>query len=149
MTVTTTEQDVVGAAPAVTGFHHLGITVRDIDASEQWYGRVLGLVRGFVEPHSTGPGYAVVMAHPATGLFLGLDHHPGADGEPFSERRTGLDHVALQVTSREELDLWVEHLDQQGVEHGTIAERSEPVPHALVSFRDLDGIALELIWFGA
>ena len=123
--------------------------MRDIEASEEWYGRVLGLVRAFVEPHGIGPGYAVVMTKPGTGLFFGLDHHPEAEGQLFSERRTGLDHMALQVVSRGNLDDWVEHLNRHGVEHGAITESTDPVPNALVSFRDLDGIALEVIWFGA
>lgn len=50
------------SVPSLTGVQHLGLTVRDIVASEAWYTSVLGLVRAFVEPHSTGDGYAVVMA---------------------------------------------------------------------------------------
>jgi catechol 2,3-dioxygenase-like lactoylglutathione lyase family enzyme len=66
--------------PSLTGVQHLGLTVRDIVLSEAWYTEVLGLVRAFVEPHSAGDGYAVVMTRPGSGLFLGLDHHPGATG---------------------------------------------------------------------
>ncbi len=134
--------------PTVTGLHHVGLTVRDIAASEAWYNQVLGLVRAFAEPHGTGEGYAVVMTHPGSGLFLGLDHHPDADRRTFSELRTGLDHLALQVTSREALDEWITHLDAVGVEHGALFETEEPVPHALVAFRDPDGIPIELFWFG-
>jgi len=136
------------AAPTVAGFHHLGLTVRDIAASEAWYTEVLGLVRAFVEPHGTGDGYAVVMTRPGTGLFVGLDHHPDADWETFSPLRTGLDHLALQVPSREDIDDWITHLDALGVEHGAIVEGTHPAPHALVAFRDLDEIPIELFWFG-
>ena len=41
------------------------------------------------------------MTRPGTGLFVGLDHHPDADRETFSPQRTGLDHLALQLASRE------------------------------------------------
>ncbi len=136
------------AAPALTGLHHLGLTVRDIVASEAWYARALGLVRAFVEPHATGDGYAVVMTHPGTALFVGLDHHPEADREMFSPLRTGLDHLALQVPSREDLAGWVAHLDAVGVEHGAVSEGAEPVPHAQVVLRDPDGVPVELFWFG-
>ena len=136
------------APPGLTGLHHLGLTVRDIVASEAWYTRALGLARVFVEPHGTGDGYAVVMTRPGTGLFVGLDHHPEAEGEMFSPLRTGLDHLALQVPRREDIDGWVAHLDASGVHHGAVLESAEPVPHAQVALRDPDGISIELFWFG-
>jgi catechol-2,3-dioxygenase len=135
-------------APSLTGVQHLGLTVRDIAASEAWYTNVLGLVRAFVEPHSVGDGYAVVMTRPGTGLFLGLEHHPDADQEMFSPHRTGLDHVALAVASREDLGIWLSHLDTLGVEHDELFEVADPLPHAMVVLRDPDGIAIELFWFG-
>ena len=134
--------------PTVTGLHHLGLTVRDVGVSEAWYNEVLGLVRAFAEPHGTGDGYAVVMTRPGTGLFVGLDHHPDADKQVFSPRRTGLDHLALQVASREAIDEWVTHLDDVGVEHEALFESTEPAPHTLVLLRDPDGIPIELFWFG-
>jgi catechol 2,3-dioxygenase-like lactoylglutathione lyase family enzyme len=133
----------------VTGLSHIGLTVRDIVASEAWYTRALGFVRAFVEPHGTGNGYAVVMTRPGTGLFVGLDHHPEGDREMFSALRTGLDHLALQVDSRQDIDEWVTYLDAIGVEHGPMSEIMGPVPHALVVFRDPDGIPVELMWLGA
>lgn len=136
------------AVPAVTGISHVGLTVRDIDASEAWYTDVLGLVRAFVEPHATGDGYAVVMTRPGTGLFVGLEHHPEADSQYFSPRRTGLDHLALQLTARVDIDEWISHLDAVGVEHEAPFETTEPVPHAMVLVRDPDGIPIELFWFG-
>jgi len=135
--------------PTLTGLSHVGLTVRDIVASEAWYTEVLGLVRAFVEPHGTGDGYAVVMTRPGTGLFVGLDFHPEADLEIFSARRTGLDHLALQVASRQDIDDWVAYLDAIGVEHGALTESVEPLPHALFVFRDPDLIPIELFWLGA
>jgi glyoxylase I family protein len=136
------------AIPTVTGISHVGLTVSDIVASEGWYTEVLGLVRAFVEPHATGDGYAVVMTRPGTGLFVGLDHHPDAKGERFSPRRTGLDHLALQLAARDDIDQWITHLDALGVEHEELFETAEPAPHALVLVRDPDGIPIELFWFG-
>lgn len=82
-------------APTLAGYHHLGLTVRDIAASEAWYADTLGLVRAFVEKHDNESGYAVVMTSPGTSFFLGLDHHAEADRQVFDARRTGLDHVAF------------------------------------------------------
>lgn len=146
MSTTTEPSTALRTVPAVAGVHHLGLTVRDVAASEAWYGRALGLVRAFVEPHGTGDGYAVVMTRPGTALFLGLDHHPDADRAMFNPLRTGLDHLALDVATRDDLDDWISHLDAVGVEHGAVVESAEPVPHALVHFRDPDGIPLELFW---
>jgi len=95
----TTGRDAPGTTtlPAITGFHHLGLTVRDIHTSESWYAEVLGMTRAFVEPHPTGGGHTVVMTRPGTTLFLGLDYHPQADLKRFDARRTGLDHLALRL----------------------------------------------------
>jgi catechol 2,3-dioxygenase-like lactoylglutathione lyase family enzyme len=134
------------AAPAVTSYHHLGLTVGDIDRSEEWYGKVFGFQRAFVEPHHAGTGYAVVMNIPGTPLFLGLDKHDAHQGERFEEQRTGLDHLAVGVSTRGELDRWVEHLDALGVEHSGITDITEPFPAATLCFRDPDNIALELMW---
>jgi len=131
--------------PSLSGLHHLGLTVRDIAESERWYADVLGMVRVFVEAHPTGRGHTVVINRPDTSLFLGLDFHPQADRERFDERRTGLDHVALAVDRRSDLDAWAHRLDALGVEHGPIHDQDQPV-HAALVVRDPDGIPVELFW---
>jgi glyoxylase I family protein len=133
-------------APAVTGYHHLGLTVCDVDRSEDWYGKVFGFQRAFVEPHNGGTGYAVVMNIPGTAVFIGLDKHDGHQGERFAEHRTGLDHLSFGVGRREDLDSWVQHLDGVGVDHSTINDVTEPFPVATLIFRDPDNIQLEFTW---
>lgn len=135
-----------GSVPSAGGVHHVGLTVSDVQASEAWYQRVLGLERVFVEHHPGGAGYAVVMNRPDTSLFVGLDHHEAHEGERFAEHRTGLDHLAIHVTERGELDAWALHLEALGVPHSPIADRTEPFPYATLVFRDPDNIQLELIW---
>ena len=133
--------------PPLTGFHHVGLTVRDVEASEAWYARVLGFQRVFVEPHNGGTGYCVVMIRPGTTLDIGLDHHDGNAGEAFGEQRTGLDHLSIAVERREDLDAWAAHLDRVGVAHGEIAQREYgQIACATLCFRDPDNIQLELIW---
>jgi catechol 2,3-dioxygenase-like lactoylglutathione lyase family enzyme len=134
------------AAPGVTGYHHLGLTVCDVDRSEEWYGKVFGFQRAFVEPHHEGTGYAVVMNIPGTPVFMGLDKHDAHEGEQFAEHRTGLDHLGIGVATREDLDRWVAHLDALGVAHSPINDITEPFPAATLCFRDPDNIALELMW---
>lgn len=134
------------SAPTMTGYHHLGLTVNDIELSEAWYGKVFGFQRAFVEPHHGGTGYAVVMNLPGTSVFMGLDKHEAHQDEQFAEHRTGLDHLSFGVASREDMDRWVEHLDALGVEHSAVTDMTDPFPVATLCFRDPDNIALELTW---
>lgn len=147
--MTNTQEIQPRTAPALAGYHHLGLTVRDIEASEEWYSRTLGFVRAFVEKHDNETGFAVVMTRPGSGFFIGLDHHEDADRQQFDARRTGLDHLAFTISTREEIDAWVTHLDELGVDHEPVTEAFEPMRFALVILRDPDGIPIELIWFGA
>ena len=130
--------------PEITGVSHIELTVRDADRSAAWYEQVLCLqrLREFPEYHTPGVSARVVhVINPVVGLDLGLiQHEPGDDGE-FSEFRVGLDHLALAVKSRDELETWVEHLDGCGVSHSAI--RDMPYGSVLV-FRDPDNIQLEL-----
>jgi glyoxylase I family protein len=137
------------ASPAFTGIHHVGLTVSDVDASTDWYGRVLGLERQFDEAHhgSETGGYAVVLGRADLACNIGLDHHPGHGGEHFDPTRTGLDHLCLQVPDPSALHEWATHLDDNGVAHsGVYAMAGMPI--SLLTFRDPDGIQLELIAFG-
>jgi glyoxylase I family protein len=139
--MTTTE-----APRMLSGIHHLGITVADIERSEAWYGRVLGLTRVFVEPHhgSGAGGYAVVLGNAAGTFNLGLDHHPDNDGTPFDARRNGLDHVCFTIGTKTDLARWADHLDAQGVPHSGVYD-IEGLPMAVINVRDPDGIPIEFL----
>lgn len=111
---------------------------------------MLGLTRQFDEPHhkSEQRGYAIVLGTPDMSLNIGLDHHPANSGEAFDPTRTGLDRLCLQVSSVEELHVWANHLDAEGVEHSGV-HAMEGMPISLLTFCDADGIQLELIAFPA
>ena len=134
-------------APPLAGYHHLSITVRDLARSQAWYEDVMGFQYLFTENHPDGGGHAAVLIRPGSPLMLGLHHHDANSAEEFGEHRTGLDHVGITVAAREDLDVWAEHLESHGVTY------SKPVDgavgdavYAVLSFRDPDNIALELIW---
>ena len=133
----------------LTGIQHVGLTVRDVEASAEWYQRVLGLQRQFEEPHhhSDEGGYAVVLGTPDMSLNVGLDHHPANDGDGFDPTRTGLDHVCFQVSSIDDLTEWATHLDRHAVTNSGVYAM-EGTPFSLLTFNDPDGIQLELIAFG-
>jgi len=123
------------------GIGHLDLSVSDVEVGAAWYEKVLGLrrLRRVDLPERT----MIVLRHDASGLVIGLNQHQGFPGEPFDERRAGLDHVGFAVGRRQDLDSWQRHLAALGVEHSPVADTE--VGSALV-FRDPDHIQLELWW---
>ena len=73
--------------------------------------------------------------------LLGLHQFPDpASGEPFNERRVGLDHLAFACATRQDLERWEARLNELGVANGGVVDA--PYGSGL-SFRDPDNIALE------
>jgi catechol 2,3-dioxygenase-like lactoylglutathione lyase family enzyme len=128
--------------PDLQGIDHVELTVRDAERSAAWYQRVLGFhVRGVHYPENA---HLIVMGH-QSGMILGVwqrGQQPATD--LFSEFRTGLDHMAFRVSTRDEIDDWIGHFASLGVEH------SEPVDTGqygvVLTFRDPDNIQLEIYW---
>ena len=76
------------------------------------------------------------------GTLLGIHQHErGAPDERFTEFRVGLDHVAFACGSRAELEKWMDRLNELEIGHGGIVDAGYG---SGLSFRDPDGIALEL-----
>src|ERR1700730_9997565 len=107
------------AGPSFRRAIHLGLTVRDRDASADWYEQALGFQ--FVKEFEAGIP-RILLLHPESGFLVGLYSHPGASGDGFSPVRTGLDHFALEVERRDDLDAWARHFDSLGVGHSPVRE---------------------------
>jgi glyoxylase I family protein len=134
--------------PGLQGFHHISITATDLDASVTWYQRVLGLQPLPMKfPHygAEESGYAIVLLEPTQGWGIGIHHNVANPGAPADEKVTGLDHIALAVASREDLDAWAAWFDSLGVEHARVTDTSDPMPYSVLVFRDPDNIQLELV----
>jgi catechol 2,3-dioxygenase-like lactoylglutathione lyase family enzyme len=146
--IDTTPTPDTGVQPALTEIHHVGITVTDAETSAAWYERVLGFQRQFEERHyrSDAGGYTIVLSPPDLSFSLGVDHHPANSGDSFDPTRTGLDHLSFQVASVDALHAWVGHLNSQDVPNSGVYPM-EGFPVSLVTFRDPDGVQLELIAF--
>ena len=133
------------ASPAL---HHLALTVRDLEASIEWYGKVFGIHYQMDAPHPGG--FAQLLSDDAWQLVLVLHRHDANSGETFLESRTGLDHAGFVVPTREDLVAWQSHLEEHGVVRAEAADRpltqspiaNEPYGSVLV-FRDPDNIQLE------
>jgi glyoxylase I family protein len=139
------------SAPGITGIHHFSVTVTDIEASLDWYQRLLGADRVPMKfPHydREHTGYGELLVEPRSGVIVGLHTNVANDGQPFDEARTGLDHIALNVASREDLEAWTAWLDELGIEHSGIRTDDKPFAFATVVFRDPDNIQLELFAVG-
>jgi glyoxylase I family protein len=140
------------APPPTTGVHHFSPTVSDVEASAAWYIKVFGMQRLEVTfPHHGDEqgGYAVLLADPQSGLFIGLHRHEAHIDGTFDERRSGLDHLAWGVAERSDLDTWTSWLDSIGVPHSGVIDKAEPIPYSTVVFRDPDNIQLELVHLAA
>jgi len=125
------------------GISHLDLTVTDVEASAEWYAKVLGL-RRLVRQDLDGR-VMVVLAHPQTRLVIGLNQHEGRTAQRFDERNPGLDHVGFSVERRADLVELEHHLTELGVDHSPVTDAPSGSGTALV-FRDPDNIQLEYWW---
>lgn len=130
--------------------HHLALTVRDLDAAIDWYGRVFGIKHFMDVPHQGGIG--IGLADDKLECVIVLHRHDATPDEPFHETRAGLDHVGMRVATRDDLLAWQDHLQTHGVVRADIADRPltqspiADVPYgSVLVFRDPDNIQLELI----
>jgi len=128
----------------LSGIHHVGLTITDPERSKRWYTEMLGMVEWMQEEYPGGR--TIGMMHPGSALFIGLDTHERNRAEGFAPYRTGLDHLALTVDSRAELEAWHSFLVERGVHCSAVREFTHPGKGALCTFSDPDGIALELMY---
>jgi catechol 2,3-dioxygenase-like lactoylglutathione lyase family enzyme len=125
---------------AFPGLNHIAITVRDMKISGPWYRTLFG-ADPVVDEH-TAAGYRHLVWILDGGTVFGINQHErSAPDERFSEFRVGLDHVGFGCATRAELESWMARLSELRVQHGGIVDA--PYGSGL-SFRDPDGIALEL-----
>ena len=132
--------------PAITGIAHVELSVRDLDASEAWYERLLGMRRVWEGHDEMQQIAARALLEPKSRVVLGLTQHRGATGEPFAVRRPGLDHLSFAVADRTELRAWEQRLAELGCDYTPLEEWSHG---AGLTVRDPDGIAIEFYVLGA
>jgi glyoxylase I family protein len=125
--------------PTITGAHHVAFTVRDVDTSAAWYQDLFGMQA--VWQADDEAVRIRVLVHPDCGWRIGLRQYPAHPDATFSEFRTGLDHIAFTVSSRDDLEAWQRLLAEKGVTFSPIAD--SPFG-SLIALRDPDNIQLEL-----
>ena len=127
----------------ITGGHHIAFTVRDADRSAAWYADLLGMQVVFDGEDDTVKFR--VLAHPDSGWIVGVRQYLGREEREFDEFRTGLDHFAFTVASRDQLTEWEGELGRRGI---TFTPAAETPIGTVVVFRDPDNIQLEF-WLPA
>ena len=122
----------------ISGAHHIAFTVRDVQRSTAWYSDLFGM-QVLLERDDESASVRV-LAHPDTGWIIGLRQHHGREDGQFSEFRTGLDHFAFTVGTRDELSAWERELTARGV---PFTPTTETPIGTVIAFRDPDNIQLE------
>ncbi len=127
--------------PTITGIAHVELSVRNLNASEAWYGKVFDMQTVFSETDNEFGVSDRAMFEPNSRVVFAFTEHPTNLGESFDARRTGLDHLAFGVASTDELVRWRDHLEGLGEAPSPFVEW----PSGATSFTvaDPDGIALE------
>lgn len=127
--------------PAITGIAHVELSVRNLEVTEAWYGKVFGMQTVFSETNNEFGVSDRAMFEPNSRVVFAFTEHPTNLGETFDARRTGLDHLAFGVTDTDELERWRTHLTALGNEPSAVVEWSSGARSFTVP--DPDGIALE------
>ncbi len=124
---------------------HVRLTVTDIERSRRFYESVFGWPVLIEVPENADEAtrnqlsflYGGVI-YDLGGTLLGL--RPVAT-DRFHEDRTGLDHIAFRLGSKDELDSAATYLDGLDIDHEPVKDIG---PSYILEFRDPDNIALEL-----
>ena len=127
---------------SVIGYHHVALSVHDLELSARWYESVFDLDLQFDEPAANGRAAKVYRLR-GTPTTLGLVAHAANDGTPFTPLTCGLDHAAFAVATRAEVDRWADELTAAGIEHSGAIDI--PVG-AILNFSDPDGTQLSIFW---
>jgi len=162
--------DPVVAAHAIAGVNHIVLYCKDLDRTVRFYQDVLGMQPVYTvdhrdatsiagdfkaDPRWTRTYFFQFPSNPAIVAFFEIPSLPDNSaapsltndlwGEPEAPAHpTKLDHLALDVDSRESLVYWQQRLRAHGVSVSEISERDETRLVKSIYFKDPDGLDLEL-----
>jgi catechol 2,3-dioxygenase-like lactoylglutathione lyase family enzyme len=121
-----------------TGFHHVTLNVTDLARARAFYEGVLGFT---VDQDFPGEKLRLRFGEGSPARLVLRPPLPGTPaGDAFSERRIGLDHLAVGVAGRAELEALKEALRRDGVAADV---HHDPLGPEIVTFRDPDNFQWE------
>ena len=127
--------------PTFSKVSHISFSVRDAEASAQWWAALLELTE--IDRVGGDGWHGILLLHPPSRTVIEFQQHDGNQGETFDPLRTGFGHMGFKVDTRAGLDEWLARFEQLDVTHSPIAE-AEYV--AVLAFTDPDGIQFEMFF---
>jgi glyoxylase I family protein len=119
--------------------HHLRLTVTDPVRSREFYGLL-----GFQVAMEFPDGVLVSNGSLLLGLRTGPDAARVRRDDRFDPNRVGLDHLAISVASRADLETSGRLCDDRGITHGEIVDLGADFKLYVMMLEDPDGIQIEL-----
>lgn len=115
---------------------HVNIAVRNLERSHQWYADVLGL-------HTYGlrPGQVAFLSADLEQSHEIALVQVGEDAAGPQKKQVGLNHLALMMSSLEDLKELYQRLKDKGVPIGRVADHGISIG---IYFRDPDGNGVEV-----
>ncbi|MBF4623173.1 VOC family protein [Clavibacter sp. VKM Ac-2872] len=148
-----TDTSATTALDSITGVHHVRLSVTDLGRSRAFYEGVLGLTPAIEsEGDASDPAVREDPAQYFGGVIYGvgsqlLGLRPiSGDGAAFDPASRGLDHVSLQVGSRDDLVRAAALFEERGIAHGEVMDF--PTGMSILSVQDPDDINVELVAAG-
>jgi catechol 2,3-dioxygenase-like lactoylglutathione lyase family enzyme len=129
-----------GAGVKTGGVHHARITVSDPARARDFYTGLLG----FTVMMDFPDGFLVTNGSVLLGLRTGPDPSKTPAGDRFDPNRIGLDHLALSIGSKADLERAAELCQAQGVTCGEIVDFGPTFRFYVLMLEDPDGIQIEL-----
>ncbi|AJW78195.1 VOC family protein [Clavibacter michiganensis] len=153
-----TDTSATTALDSITGVHHVRLSVTDLGRSRAFYEGVLGLTPAIEsEGDASDPAVREDPAQYFGGVIYGVgsqllglrpvaDGGTAGDGAAFDPATRGLDHVSLQVGSRDDLVRAAALFAERGISHGEVIDF--PTGMSILSVQDPDDINVELVVAG-
>ncbi|MGD2079422.1 MAG: VOC family protein [Chloroflexota bacterium] len=122
------------------GYHHLTLTVTDIERAREFYTGILGLkVIAEISP----TWFVAGNEHMFIGVTEPTNPERAVANDRFNENRVGLDHLSFAVASREDIERAQKQFAAAGVRHAEIKDLPD-FGITVMMFWDPDGMQLEL-----
>ena len=120
--------------------HHIRLTVTDPARSREFYTGLLGfqVLMDFPDGALISNGTLIL------GLRTAPDPGRARAGDRADPNRVGLDHLAISVGSRAEIENATRLFDERGVTHGEVVDLGSDFRLYVMMLEDPDGIQLEL-----